>query len=310
MSTPNIERLWNDATRALSMGQVVLAIERLRQILSQEPDFSEAHALLALCLVDMKRLAAAEVEANLAVSLGPISELAHSAMASVCTARRHFAQAEEHYRRVLEMQPEVDDYHRDFGKFLSLIGRAEEAEEELKRALELEPDAPDNLVALGEFRLGVGEVAEADELAEQALSIAPRHLDGLVLIGRIALRNGDVDKAREHAHWALGIDATERAALGLIAAIKGKTNWFLGIWWRYATWVMETGNSRVVLTLLGAFIAYRLARQLLLDAGNDQAAELVSFAWIGICIYSWVGPGMFRRSLEKEIGTVRLRDEF
>lgn len=310
MPTPNIERLWNDATRALSMGQVVLAIERLRQILSQEPDFSEAHALLALCLVDMKRLAAAEVEANLAVSLGPTSELAHSAMASVCTARRHFAQAEEHYRRVLEMQPEVDDYHRDFGKFLSLIGRAEEAEEELKRALELEPDASDNLVALGEFRLGVGEVAEADELAEQALTIAPRHLDGLVLMGRIALRNGDVDKAREHAHWALGIDATDRGALGLIAAIKGKTNWFLGIWWRYATWVMETGNSRVVLTLLGAFIAYRLARQLLLDGGNDQAAELVSFAWIGICIYSWVGPGMFRRSLEKEIGTVRLRDEF
>ena len=95
-----------------------------------------------------------------------------------------------------------------------------------------------------------------------------------------------------------------------MAAIKAKTNWFLGLWWRYSTWTLEAGTRRAVVVLLFAFVAYRVARQWLFDAGNPQAAGLVSLAWIGICVYTWVGPGLFQRELQKELGKIRLRDDF
>lgn len=71
---------------------------------------------------------------------------------------------------------------------------------------------------------------------------------------------------------------------------------------------MEAGSRRAVLVLLFAFIVYRAARQVLTDSGYPDGADLVNFAWIGICIYTWVGPGLFQRELEKELGEVKLRD--
>ena len=32
--------------------------------------------------------------------------------------------------------------------------------------------------------------------------------------------------------------------------------------------------------------------------------------WMGICVYSWVAPGMYRKMLERELATVRLRPDF
>jgi tetratricopeptide (TPR) repeat protein len=231
-------------------------------------------------------------------------------MASVCFAQRKFVEAEEHFRTVLELEPDVSAHHRNLGGLYSTLDRREEAERELRQALELAPDDPDNLVALGRLELDRGKAGEAERFAHEALTLAPRHQDALVLMGRVLLRRGDVDAAREHALWAVSIDPSDRGALGLLASIKAKTNWFLGIWWRANTWLLEAGTRNAVLLLLGAFVLYRVLTQVLVDFERDQAAELVSFAWMGICIYSWVGPGMFRRELQKELQSIRLRKDF
>ena len=43
---------------------------------------------------------------------------------------------------------------------------------------------------------------------------------------------------------------------------------------------------------------------------NPELAQLIHFAWLGICVYTWVGPGLFRRSLEREISSVVLKQDF
>jgi Flp pilus assembly protein TadD len=231
-------------------------------------------------------------------------------MAQVLFARRKFREAEEHFRSALELEPNVSAHHRSLGNVLEALGRGKEAERELGRALELEPDDPQNLVALGEHKLGRGAVAEAERLAREALTHSPRHLAALVLMGRVLLRRGDVESAREHAVWAAGIDPSDRGALSLLTAVKARTSWFLGLWWRANTWLYETGTRNAVLLLLGAFLLYRVLTQLLTDYGHAEGARLVSLGWLGICVYSWVGPGMFRRELSKELRSVRLKKDF
>jgi hypothetical protein len=58
------------------------------------------------------------------------------------------------------------------------------------------------------------------------------------------------------------------------------------------------------------FVAYRVATQLLSDTGSAEGAKLVSYLWMGFCIYTWVGPKMFRDAVTKELGKVQLRDDF
>jgi len=144
----------------------------------------------------------------------------------------------------------------------------------------------------------------------KSLTLSPANQDALVLMGAVLLRRGDVENAREHAIWAIRIDPTDRGALHLMGAIKAKTSWFLGLWWRYNTWCSEVGSKNAAVVLLGAFILYRFLTQFLVDFDRPQGAELVSYAWLGICIYSWVGPGIFQRELQKELQSVQLRKGF
>jgi hypothetical protein len=42
----------------------------------------------------------------------------------------------------------------------------------------------------------------------------------------------------------------------------------------------------------------------------DDRTKLVSLAWLGVCVYRRVGPGIFHRELKKELDAVRLRRDF
>ena len=33
-------------------------------------------------------------------------------------------------------------------------------------------------------------------------------------------------------------------------------------------------------------------------------------AWLGICVYTWVGPGLFARYLKRELDSVALKPDF
>jgi hypothetical protein len=83
----------------------------------------------------------------------------------------------------------------------------------------------------------------------------------------------------------------------------------LGLWFRANAMLSDLGPS-AMLVLLAAYVGQRLATLVLEDFGLSRAAGLVSFVWVGICVYSWVAPGVFRRMLDKELETVRLDPDF
>ena len=305
------ERTIDFAFDQYQRGNLNGAIDSLKRVLADDPDHASAHALLSFCLLDMRRAHAAEHEAGMALALEPENEMAHHAMALSLLARRRFKDAEAHAAQMLDFSPEEPAYYRLLASILEVQGTRKgkaHAHALLEKALELAPDDANTLAALGSYHLQRGKLEQALHFARETLQTIPEHIDGLVLMGGIALRTGDTTTARDHALWALRSNATHRGALHLMAGIKARENPLLGWWWRFATWMGELGSGRAITVLLCAFLVYRLSALILTDLGHPDAANMLQLVWLALCIYTWVGPGLFQKAVKRELETVKLRD--
>lgn len=306
---PSISWL-HHAQQQLDRGDPRGAMETLRRALGQDPEDAGAHALLSVVLLSLKRPHAAEHEAGLALSLEPMLPLAHAAAASAAMARRRFKDAEQHLHHLLELEPEDTDYLRLRARYFELTGQKERKREVLQRAISLNPDDPDTMVALGDDALERGDVKRAEQWARDALTARPEFQDGLVLMGQVYLRQGRIEDAREHALWALRQDATDEGSLRLLASLKARQSPLLGLWWRYAMFMGSLGDGKSTLVLLGAFVAYRFATLAAKDLGQPNLASLIQLVWLGLAVYTWVGPALFQRMVRQELETVRLDARF
>jgi tetratricopeptide (TPR) repeat protein len=294
----------------LAMGDLHGAVETLRRVLGQAPDHALAHSLLAAALLRQHRLHAARYEAKIGLELDVESGTAHEILARVYVAERKFVLAAEHIDRAIELAPEEPSHLLAKAMLHELQGKRDDALAALKAALALDPEDPDILIGLADNHLGRGKLDEAERYARAALEIQPDHGEGLVTMGQLLLRRGRVEEARDHAIWALASDPSSRSALVLLASVKARQSLLLGTWWRFSAWLGGMADGRIVLVLLGAYVLQRTGTIYALDHGQPRTAQLVSYAWLAICIYSWMGPGLFRRSLERELGKVQLDERF
>src|SRR4051812_6975057 len=104
------------ARRQIALGQLAGAVESLRGVLSLDPDFVDAHALLAVCLLDQRRLSAAVYEAERALALDPLSPLALRVSVRTLIARRRFREAERQLEALRELWPEDPGTWRMFAE--------------------------------------------------------------------------------------------------------------------------------------------------------------------------------------------------
>ncbi len=305
-----LDRLFSLAFSRLDVGNCNGAMDPLREILGREPDNAAAHALLSVCLYHLKRLHAALYEAKAALAEEANTPLGHYAMTLCLMGLGKNREAGEHLAILLEMDPEDPDYLLIQAELYGRTGREKEVEGVLSRALECAPDNPAIKTAIGTERLERGKRDEAEAMAREVLEEYPEHQDALTLMGFICLRRGDVEGAREHAIWALRQNPMDQDVLRLLSAIKARKSRLLGLWWRYHAWISELGQSRAIFVLLGAFVLYRVT-SIHLDQ-NDHAlmGGVIHLFWIGVCVYTWVGPGLFRKSLQKETEGVMLNEEF
>jgi len=123
----------------------------------------------------------------------------------------------------------------------------------------------------------------------------------------VLLERGDTDGARELALSALQADPENPGALALLTAIKARSNFLLGLWWRYATWGMRVGPTRNIVVLLIAYIAYRALLITADDMGATTLAGAVNLVWLAIVVYSFAGPVWFQSTLRRELESVRIR---
>ena len=305
--TDDPHRYLERASHLYEIGQLDGAIDQLKRALTENPDLAEAHAWLALCLLRKRRLHAAVVEAGLALPLGPEQLLSHLVGAEVALAKRDFKTAGRHIETLLAEAPENPAFYRVKARWLTLTGKRHERLPVLEQARRLAPDEPETLAELSSHFAETGELDRARQLAEQALRIDPENQSALVAMGWALLLCGDKAGAREHAVDALRKDPLAPDALALLTSIKSRSNPLLGAWWHYATWMERIGPTRSVIVLLSAFVIYRLAVIVAQQQGATGLASGIQLAWLGVVVYSFVGPVLFRKALQRELQSIELR---
>ncbi|HZF33325.1 MAG TPA: tetratricopeptide repeat protein [Candidatus Angelobacter sp.] len=298
------------ARRQMRIGNYAGAIEQLRQVLAVDPTDANGHALLAVCLHATKRLHAAEYEAQQALSAAPELPAAHLAAGAIQLTRRRFAAAERHLLEALGLDHTDATAYRLLADAYERGGRRQLVEPTLREGLRQAPDNPELIADLGLHLLHAGRLDEAEALAREALAIDATCADAVLLMGHVLLRRGDIGGAREQALLCLHADAGYAPALHLLCAVKMRTNPFLGLWWRFAVWMGRFGNTNTLVIIIGSYVAYRLATQLLEEAGRGNAATLLTVLWLALCAYSWAAAGLFQKMLKRELETVRLRGDF
>lgn len=309
MEGEEIERWVQIARNALARDDARNAIESLKKALTIDPEHADAHLLLAHALLKLKRPEAALVEANQAILHSPESTYAHALLGDIQYANRNLTEAKRHYETAQTLDPHGAAPLRGLATVAAFFDDDRGARELLDKALALDPADTHTLVDLAELDLDRGRLAEAEKWAKSALEIQSEHRRALVIMGHVLLRRGDLVAAREHATWALRVDPTDSGALRLFAAIKARESFLLGTWYRVNASLVSLG-PRATIVLLAAFVGQMLFRLILQDLGLPGVAAVINTVWLGICYYSYAGPALFRRMLDKELATVRLNDRF
>jgi tetratricopeptide (TPR) repeat protein len=231
-------------------------------------------------------------------------------MGVVQTGARRFEEAERHLRAARAIEHRDPAILRALAHLRHLQDQHAQALALLEDALALNPESTETLVALGSLQLERGQTASAARNALLSLEIDPESADAHVLMGRLRLLEGQAPQAREHATEALRGDPGHLGALHLFAGIKARANPFLGLWWRWNVWMEALGTTRSILVLLAIFAIYRVGRGLAEQHGLTSWLMPMQLLWLAAVAYTWIGPSLFRRSLERDLRPVAFNAKF
>ena len=305
-----IVRLLSTGRSHLEHGSTSAAIESFRSALSIDPTHAEAHAWLAIALHDARRLHAAEIEAGRAITEAPESAFSHLALGVVLTSQRRWGEAKKHLAAATAFAHDDASVARTAASMLRTMNERAEARAEATRALDLAPDEASSHVIFAQLARDDGDRATAQLHVGQALALDPGSKEALVLQGWLHLDAGEVQLALDHAHFALREDPNDDAALRLLVGAKMRRSPLMGLWWRFNTWAVGGTHRRTIVALVTLYLVKQLTVLVAHDLGLELLGDLVSYAWLAFCVYTWVGPAMFRRALDAELDDVRLRDDF
>ena len=294
------------------VGDIHGAMQTLRAVLAEDPDEPLAHAMLAGCLLDARRIHAALHEVEIALSLTPDLYMARLLRAQILTAHRRFDEAEAHLAELVQEAPDDPGLYRALADVQVLRGESgsDARQAWLRKALELDPASPATLSDCAHFHLSRREIDDAAMMATRALEANPAHLEALYTMGEVKLAQGDADDAREHAALVLSQNAEHRGAIMLLAKIKASRSPWLGTWWRFVSWVGLGGEARAIIILAAMYVGYRFASLTLELEGFTSAYSALNLVWLAFVIYCLVAPAIFRRALQSELAQVRLDKNF
>ncbi len=286
------------------------AIDLCQRALAIDPDNGKAHAALGVSLLGARRLSAALVEMRIALGLDGNEPYVHYAAAMILRAARKLDDAWAHCLIA------IGDAEADAGAYVLgaqiqvLLGDRAKARELLGEALELEAAHTGALTQLARLELSVGNHATAAERALAALQSAPGNTDAHVVAGLVDLARGDVASAETHARFVLTQDGNDEGGLGLFVAIKVRRSPVLGLWWRLNSWLTTGDDGRRVALMIAMFVLARVLIIVTDEAGFPTVSRALWFVWLGTCVYTWIGPLVFRYWLKQELDDVKLDPTF
>lgn len=295
----------------VAAGNYLAALDPLRDVLTADPNDSEAHHMLSQSLRSLGRLTGASYEASQAIAIAPYVATYHVEFALTLMLQQKPKAALAEIDEALALDPDYGSAYLVKARLLRVAGKKVQAAASLDKALELLPNSPQVLAEAGYAALESGRIAEVEASARAVLSIDPGSCDGLVLMGHARLAAGATDEALDLALSALAQDPGDQDALSLLAATKIKANLLGGLWWKWNRLLVKLGASRAIFLIVGIWVVYRWLTLASENLGLPDATRTVlTLLYLGFALYTISADVIVQRMISKETERVRLRAGF
>ncbi|HEY0233013.1 MAG TPA: type IV pilus biogenesis/stability protein PilW [Dokdonella sp.] len=165
---------------------------------SQKQEAARVHTELGQTYLRQGKLEMAQEKLNTALSFDPDYVNAHTVLAVLYENIGDQAKAEEHYKRAAQLKPKSGAEQNNYGTFLCKVGRYDEAQGYFDRAI-ADPFYQTPAVALtnsGTCLLHAGKRDEAERRLRLALDKSPNNSETLFQLAAVQYDKGEYFKAR------------------------------------------------------------------------------------------------------------------
>ncbi|HEU4665860.1 MAG TPA: type IV pilus biogenesis/stability protein PilW [Dokdonella sp.] len=189
----------------MQQGKLELALEKLNKALQFNPDYVDAHTVIAVLYESINDMPKAEEHYRRAAQLKPKSGAENNNYGRFLCLEGKYAEGQEYFARAL-----ADPFYQtpalamgNAGTCLAKAGKNDQAEQMLRQALAINPNDAEALLALGTILYGKGEYMNARAFVQRFESLAPPRPDALMLGRNIELRLGNAGGASEYSRRLL-----------------------------------------------------------------------------------------------------------
>ena len=205
------------------LGRYDDAIEAYEDVITETPDWWEAHANLGICHARNNHPAEAEAAFRRGLEECPGSPEIRDELAA------HLLGTEKNLDEALSLAEEAVALGRDEVRHLYTLGEVKlaledeaGAEEAYKAILALDPDDPNAHLELGLLRERRGELGSAEEHYMEALKHDPGNPRALYSYASLYYTSDDLETAEELLMRAIAADSSYSPALSALASIRAR----------------------------------------------------------------------------------------
>jgi len=216
----------NLAVTLLELGRLEDAVISYQRALQIKPDYADAHINLGNALRSLGQLDEALASYRRALAIKPEYAEAHRNLGNALLQAGRVDEAVVSYRRALAIKPDFADAHNDLGNALLALGRLDEAVASYRQTLDLKPDYAEVHNNLGNALRGLGLFDEAMANCRRALQSKPDLAEAHNNLGNILLEVGQLDEALDSYRRALALKpefADAHSNLGIALRLQGRT---------------------------------------------------------------------------------------
>jgi tetratricopeptide (TPR) repeat protein len=192
-----------------------LAMLEITEVLGQEPEHAEAHALLGLCLALEQQYERGLAEISVAITIDPEQSYWHWYLAMAYRWQGEIVTAKRSIDRAIRLEPGRVEFHIELAQLLSLAQQQSPAElDKILPDLDLDIDL---LQPARNWQLRLQDIVRA--VAERALHLDPENTTALELRMEALYGLQRRAEAEEAAHQLLRIDPNRAGAYNMLGII-------------------------------------------------------------------------------------------
>ncbi len=285
----------------LNIGRPREALEEFQAALSENPQSSEAEALMAAALSALDKHQAAEQHICHALTLDPQDPFSHFVYGLILHDMQRDAEAEREYLNAIYLNPILPDCHARYALLLYRNGQVEKAKKIAKNALRFDPENVEALQILGHANMDEWDVDIAQSTFQRALAIDPESSETHAGMGLTHLHNNQSDKARDELRESLRLDPNNEYAQELYFQAVKTRHPLYSLFWRWSLSLKRLGRVQALFLILGLWLLVNIIHQVKVHNAEffanypiaNYAVSGLLIIYVIFCIYTWVADPIF-----------------